>query len=100
MTSKVRILRLQDRRIQQAAVPIAGVGGCMFGALDFCPNCLLGCIVSKAGGGGGWHMRETGAICQMDVLSWKRCILWALKRPLSSIWHYKNSECPSLSCTV
>ena len=44
--------------------------------------------------GRGGHMRETGAICQIGVLTWKRCILGALKGPSSSIWRYKNCERP------
>ena len=40
------------------------------------------------------YIRETGTICQIVVLTRKRCIFRGPKRSISGIWHYKNSEEP------
>ena len=36
---------------------------------------------------GGWA-RETGIICQIGIITWKRCNFWVLKGSFSAISHH------------
>ena len=50
--------------------------------------------------GEGGYMRETGAVCQIGILAWKRCIFCSQKGHGGALGTYKNSECPFQSCSA
>ena len=43
-------------------------------------------------GGGGWYMREIGAMWQIGVLTGKLCTFLVQNGSFSAFWHYKNKE--------